>query len=332
MDEAAEVRRSSSATPSVSVVICAHAAERWDDLLRAIRSVGHQTYPALETIVVVDGNPRLLTRLQAERLPARIVENSGPPGLSRARGEGIATSSGDIIAFLDDDAAAAPEWLERLIQSYDADRVLGVGGAIDADWVGGRPRWFPPELDWVVGCSYRGLPTRTAPVRNMIGANMSFRRSVLERVGGFSAEFGRSGLVISGGRTAEETEFCIRAANAIPDGIFVYEPGARVLHRVPSERASAAYLLRRCFAEGRAKARVTRIAGARDGLSAETAYVLQILPGGILGGLREGFGGDVSGFRRAGAIAGGLITTVAGFVVASLASLMRTPTSDTDST
>jgi hypothetical protein len=77
---------------------------------------------------------------------------------------------------------------------------------------------------------------------------------------------------------------------------------------------------------------MTRIAGVRDGLSAETAYVLHTLPGGIVVGLREGFAGDVSGFRRAGAIVGGLITTVAGFVVAFLASLVRTPTSDAEST
>ena len=81
-------------------------------------------------------------------------------GISGARNSGIAAARGAIIAFLDDDAIAAPDWLEQLLAGYSSPNVLGVGGAIEPQWQGGRPRWFPPEFDWVVGCTYLGHAAR----------------------------------------------------------------------------------------------------------------------------------------------------------------------------
>lgn len=61
--------------------------------------------------------------------------------------------------------------------AYDAPRVMGVGGSIVPRWESARPGWMPRKLDWVVGGTYRGMPATTAPVRNLIGCNMSFRRA-----------------------------------------------------------------------------------------------------------------------------------------------------------
>jgi cellulose synthase/poly-beta-1,6-N-acetylglucosamine synthase-like glycosyltransferase len=108
---------------------------------------------------------------------------------------------------MDEDATAAPDWLERLTHGYDSDEVLGVGGTIDPLWLTGRPAWFPAEFDWVVGCTYRGLPETANRVRNLIGCNMSFRREVFQQVGGFRSGIGRIGLRPVG---CEETELCIR--------------------------------------------------------------------------------------------------------------------------
>ena len=94
------------------------------------------------------------------------------------------------------------------------------------DWTSGRPPWFPSEFDWVVGCTYRGMPTERARVRNVIGANMSFRRSVFAAAGGFALEMGRTGSYPLGN---DDTEFCIRAHRALPDQELVFEPRARVL-------------------------------------------------------------------------------------------------------
>src|SRR5207247_342118 len=102
-------------------------------------------------------------------------------------------------------------------------------------WESGRPRWFPPELDWVVGCSYRGMRTGRGPVRNFIGANMSFRREVLEDLHGFLTSLGRVGTAPLG---CEETEFCLRVSQRYPDGVLLYEPTAPVSHRVSRPRTA----------------------------------------------------------------------------------------------
>ena len=296
----------------VSVVICAYTDRRWDDLVAAVDSLASQTVAPLETLVVIDGNPELLRRAEAELQGARVLANELTPGLSGARNTGLAAAAGSIVAFLDDDATAAPDWVEHLTGPYADPDVLGVGGHIEPWWMGGRPSWFPEEFDWVVGCTYRGLPTTTAQLRNLIGANMSARRSVLCDTGGFRSELGRVGAGTTG---TEETELCIRASQRWPSGQWIYEPAARVRHRVPRDRASAGYFMRRCYNEGRSKSQVVESVGGRDGLSTERAYVIRTLLGGVLRNLGASVRRvDLVGFARAAAISVGLAATTTGFV------------------
>src|SRR5258708_23321976 len=118
------------AVPDISVVICAYTMARWSDLLAAVQSVRRQSTPPREIIVVVDHNAELLQRVR-RHLPSVIaVENSEPHGLSGARNSGIRVAKGEIIAFIDEDALAEPDWLERLLAGYSNPQVVGVGGAI----------------------------------------------------------------------------------------------------------------------------------------------------------------------------------------------------------
>jgi len=177
------------------VVVAAFADERWDDLVEAVESVRRQTHPPCEVLVVVDHNQGLLTRARAGLTGpgVRVVASTGVPGASGARNTGLATARGDVLAFLDDDAVASPEWLERLVRHLDDPSVLGVGGRLDALWAGRRPAWFPRQFDWVVGGSYLGMPTTVTAVRNVWTGSMAVRRDVLEEVGGFRDGSGGSG-------------------------------------------------------------------------------------------------------------------------------------------
>ena len=159
----------------VSVIICAYADARWDALRAAIQSLRDQTVRPSELIVVIDHNPPLFERARRAFEGARVAENQQARGLSGARNTGVALARGEVLAFLDDDACAAADWLERLLSGYSDASVIGVGGAIQPQWAAARPAWFPAEFDWVVGCTYRGMPVAQAPVRNLIGANMSLR-------------------------------------------------------------------------------------------------------------------------------------------------------------
>jgi hypothetical protein len=169
----------------------------------------------------------------------------------------------------------------------------------------------------VVGCSYRGLPAERAAVRNLIGANMSLRRAVFQVVGGFRSELGHVGKRPGGD---EETELCIRVRQHWPDSIMLYEPRARVRHQVPAERTTWRYFRIRCFAEGRAKARVARLVGAHAGLASERAYTSRTLPGGVLQAVADAWRqADATLLMRAGAIVAGLAITTTGYVLGTLA-------------
>jgi GT2 family glycosyltransferase len=296
---------------AVTVIVCSYTLRRWSLLERAITSLEDQTV-APERVVLVTDHCAPLERRARERFPdVTVVSNTGGRGLSEARNTGLAHAGSDVVAFLDDDAVAAPGWIAALCAGYTDEDVLGVGGQVDPDFEAGRPPWFPPEFDWVVGCSHSGLPGAPAPVRNFVGANMSFRRDVLDDLGGFRSELGRVGTVPVG---CEETELCIRAVER-NGGRLVYDPGARVRHTVPPERASWSYFRRRCFSEGRSKAVVASLRGSDRALSDERGYVLRTLPRGVVDALRDAI-------RRPGrsgaavAIAAGLGATTAGYLTA----------------
>jgi glycosyltransferase involved in cell wall biosynthesis len=294
---------------SVSVIICAYTLDRWDDLVRAVESVRDQTYPALETIVVIDGNEELKRRAEERIEGVAVLMNTHAPGLSGGRLTGGDHASGAILAFLDDDAIADDVWLEEMHAAYEDPKVLGAGGRVDPLWETERPAWFPAEFDWVIGCTYVGLPIDDGRIRSPIGANMSMWADVLRRTGTFAPELSRleRGKSVSG--TAEETEFCIRAANLYPGRYWVYRPRARVRHAVPAQRATWRFFLRRCRVEGDAKGYLTALAGTRDGLRSERAYVRSVLPRAVAREIAGALRGRTGGLRRAGAIIVGLAAT-----------------------
>jgi len=303
--------------PSVSVVICAYTDQRWDDVLAAVQSVRDQQLPAREIILVVDHNEPLRQRLTDALPGVRVVANDGPRGLSGGKNTGVALASGDVVAFLDDDAVAEKEWLAHLARGFHGPEVAGVGGLTLPLWETGRPAWFPEEFDWVVGCTFVGRSP--GAVRNLLGGNASFRREVFEQVGGFPQHIGRT----SGDPRplgCEETEFCIRISQRRPGSVFLFEPGAVIWHRAPAARERFSYFRSRCYAEGLSKALVTRSVGMSDGLSAERSYAAVTLRRGITRGIGQAVRGEAAGLARAGAIAVGLAATTAGFAVGTFRS------------
>ncbi|TLM72175.1 glycosyltransferase [Pseudarthrobacter sp. NamB4] len=296
----------------MSVVICSYTQERWDLLINVIDSVQDQTRCPQQLIVVVDHNVSLYKRLVATLRDVTLVESAGPKGLSGARNTGVSIATSDVVAFLDDDALAAPDWLERLADMYDDPDVLAVGGRVEPVWERGRPGYFGEELDWIVGCSHRGLPRIASQVRNVIGANMSFRLEVLRRVGGFSPVLGRQDAQPLG---CEETELCIRATSGELGSRIVYEPAALVFHHVPAHRGTLRYMLARSWSEGLSKAQVSHLVGQKRALRAERRYVRSVLPRVVLSGLYGwARGAEPQGIRRAGAVMAVLAVTSAGYV------------------
>jgi glycosyltransferase involved in cell wall biosynthesis len=337
-------------TPRISVVICAFTDKRWDDIDAAVESVRHQTLPAHEIILSVDHNPDLFVRLQAALPDVHVVENAEGRGLSGGKNTGVSYASGDVVAFLDDDAVASPQWLESFAAAYSDPDVVGVGGRTISLWPGSasareladqlvagkslqghdgdphlrgdpagafevgtgvRPRWFPDEFEWTVGGTYRGMVH--GPVRNVLGGNASFRREAFAVAGGFNSEIGRT-HASTRPLGCEETEFCIRLGQRMPGSIQLYESNAVIWHRVPVERTRFLYFRQRCYAEGLSKALVAQSVGSEAGLSNERAHAFKTLPLGAFRGVGDTFKGDLSGMGRASAITLGLGYTTVGYL------------------
>jgi glycosyltransferase involved in cell wall biosynthesis len=300
------------ASPSISVVICTHDEQRYDEVVAAVRSVERQTHPALETMVVVDHNRQLFERLGATfATGVTVLENGGPQGAPSSKNTGALIASGDIVAFLDDDAVAADDWLEEIAAAHRTHPgILGVGGWTEPAWERSQPAWFPIEFGWVVGASYRGLPPAGGDLRNTTGGNMSVDRRAYVEAGGFDVNLGKVGVRSE----PEDTELCIRIGNMHPGRQWIFWPGARIHHKVPQERESFRYFLTRCRYEGLGKAALTAIAGSRRGLSSERSYALRILSSGVALRLARGLRSrDSSFFAQALVLVVGLAVTTAGF-------------------
>ena len=294
---------------TLTVIVCAFTTDRWDDVRAAIDSLSRQTHRPEQVLLVIDHCPPLFERARGEFAGVQVLRSTGEKGLSGARNTGVRAATGDVVAFLDDDAVADREWAERLLAPYADPDIIGVGGCAQPSWDEPRPRWFPREFDWVVGCSYRGLPRIPAQVRNFIGANMSFRRDVLMRLDGFRPDLGRIGTRPLGG---EETELCIRAADAFGGSLLLYDPSAVVHHRVRAERGRWRYFRARCYAEGLSKAAVSRHAGAGQALASERTYLRRTIPSAFLRPLRRGAGHQ--GWATLPALVIGVLWTVAGYL------------------
>lgn len=291
--------------PTVSVIICAYSDDRWPQLKKAVASVEAQTSPPIEIIACIDHNEQLRRRSEeffgkerpAGAVPLIVLANKYDGRLGAARNTAAEFASGEVLAFLDDDAAAAADWLERLIAPYADERVGAVGGKPLPVFEVARPRWFPYEFDWVFGCAYRGLPLTCGPSRRLIGANMSARRAALREVGGFHTDH------------QDDMDMCQRIAYA--QRRVIYEPLAVVHHFVPAGRTTWHYFWKKCYSANHGKAEVFADMKEAASLGAELAFVRRALTMGVLTELRQVIQGDLYGLARVGA-------TIAGIAIAGL--------------
>ncbi|WP_436928888.1 glucosyl-dolichyl phosphate glucuronosyltransferase [Halosimplex halobium] len=240
----------------VSVVLCEHTMDRYDAVTEAARSVLDQTYEDVELVFVSDGNPEVYERFEAdfgdrENVATRC--NDANRGLLVSRNNGARAASGDVVAFLDDDAVAHPEWIERLVDAYEAHDALAVGGRMAPIWVDGPVDFLPAEFYFLIGATYRGFGEgrdTPAEVRNTNGSNLSFRREVFLDLGGFDDEIGgrKGDKNLQGG----ETEVCARLQAEYGEGVR-YVPDAEVGHKVYAYRTEPKWLLDRAFWQGYSK-------------------------------------------------------------------------------
>jgi GT2 family glycosyltransferase len=215
------------ALAAVSVIVCTR--ERPDDLARCLESLAGVRNGGHEVIVVDNAPATDRTAAVAARFDVHYVLESGQ-GLDRARNAGVHAATHDIVAFVDDDVVATPQWVESIAACFRDEKVGCATGLV-----------LPLELEtaaqeeFEIYCQHRRDFNQRIYSRNDvrssaagvvgIGANMAYRRRLLMEIGGFDVRLDAGTATQSGG----ETDMFARVLDA--GWLIVYEPAAQVWHR-----------------------------------------------------------------------------------------------------
>src|SRR6266545_40214 len=171
--------------PRVSVVICSHNGER--TLRHCLEGLCRLAYRDYEVIVVDDGSTDRTAAI-AQEYDCRLIRTRNR-GLGSARNTGLRAATGEIVAYLDDDACPDPHWLNYLAATFLRSEHAAVGG----------PDVAPPRDGLAAECIARvpGGPAHALlaghQARYLSGCNMAFRRECLEAIGGFDPRFRAAG-------------------------------------------------------------------------------------------------------------------------------------------
>ena len=170
-----------AALPRVSVVICTYNGEA--TLEETCAAVAELDYPDFEVLVVDDGSTDASADIAAEH-GFRVISTTNR-GLSSARNTGLQAASGEIIAYLDDDAAPDPHWLTYLGDTFARTSFAAVGG----------PNLPVPD-DGAVADAVAAAPGNPTHVlvsdreaEHIPGCNSAFRTDALRAIGGFDPRF-----------------------------------------------------------------------------------------------------------------------------------------------
>ncbi|TKX86630.1 glycosyltransferase family 2 protein [Halorubrum sp. SS5] len=237
----------------VSVVVCTYTLDMYEHFREAADSVLTQTHDDVELVVVVDGTPEVYDRVvedYGDREDTVIACNEENVGLLASRNRGAELASGDVVAFIDDDAVADEAWAERLARAYEEEDAIAAGGKMTPEWVAGKPSFLPEEFYWLIGVTHRGFADGPGEVRNTFGSNISFRADVFAELRGFDVDIGgrKGDKNLQGG----ETELCARMRGEYEQGVW-YDPEAEVAHKVFEYRTESFWLLDRAFWQGYSK-------------------------------------------------------------------------------
>ena len=220
-----------SVSQTVSVIICTQG--RTEQLAQCLRSLQNLSHPPQEIIVVDNLPSKDKTRQLVSQMSGIGYIPEPRPGLSVARNTGIRHSTGNIVAFTDDDVVVHPDWITRLQQSFQNHRVMAVTGLVlpaeletesqlifeglEIFSFGYRPKTF--DQKFFQATKHQGVPVW----RIGAGANMAFRRQVFELVGNFDDRLGAGASGCS-----EDSELFYRV---LAEGWTCrYEPTAVVYH------------------------------------------------------------------------------------------------------
>lgn len=267
--------------PRLSIIVTSYSMDRVEDLQELLESLRTQSYQRTEIIFVGERDAQLCNRVRiyAESHGVhnlRLFFNDGTPGISPARDLGARQARAELVAFIDDDAIAFPDWAEQLVASFSDETIVGITGPALPLWTDGTNGWFPEELYWIIGCTGWLQADGVRDVRNVWGMNMAFRRDAFTAVG-FSNDIGS----VQGRRLhGEEVELSLRVRRQTGRRI-VYNPSVKVMHKVHNRRLTARWIGKTSYWTGYTRRRLNGLSKgygiADDFLSIERSLLGRIV-------------------------------------------------------
>ena len=245
--------------PRFSVVIPTGDRHRY--LTLALADLAAQDFPhdRYEVVVVDDtdegSNRELVEQADAAAgVTIRYVRRVGPRGINASRNTGVRRSTGEIVAFVDDDCRFAPGWLSALDRGVDeAPRAECLGGPIAVSVEAPHPRWCGRDAFPITFLDH-GPENRWVDL--VFGANFSVRRAALDRIGLFDEEHALYG---------DEVEWMLRLRRH--GGLVRYVAGAGVTHTRFANDVTVRALLRSALLKGRRNAQFDREQGLEQPLA-----------------------------------------------------------------
>ena len=286
--------------PLISIIVPSYTMRRLGDIYELLRSVKDQTYPRIETVIVVERSMMLFNRLEEfarenDDMRLKIVFNDGEPGASAARNLGIKHARGEILAFVDDDVVLFPDWAHEMVKTYTDGSIIGVTGLSYPLWGSSPADWLPEELYWIISCTGWSRLEKVTDVRNIWLQNASFRREAFKSAGLIDLDLGPrdavqgfKGKEFKDGIISEEIELSMRVRKATGKRI-VCNPHVKIYHKVYDNRLKVDYIARWSYWTGFTKHKTKQLYPRYQTglLSQENELLRRILTGLIPDTLRR---------------------------------------------
>jgi len=241
----------------ISVAICTY--NRADLLRGAVESLCRQTLqPDYFEIIIVDNassdDARQVIEDLRVKFPGNKIEYIKEPrlGVGYARNTAYRAAHSVYVGYIDDDASAEPDWLEKALDLFNgaSHPPVCVGGPILPFYSSAKPPWFLDDYEtrsW--GSQIRVLCLGEA----FSGSNMIWRRDVLEAIGGFGESLGPKGDRLGIG---EDTAAFKRIWQNDPGCTLIYSPELRIGHWVPAYKMRVSYSFKRAFVTGQSEVKL----------------------------------------------------------------------------
>ncbi len=247
----------------IAAIICTHNRDSY--LGAAIDSLLQQQSDNYEILVIDNASSDRTREVVESRLGAPRLKYYYEPvlGLSVARNRGAEETNAPILAYLDDDAEASPQWLKVITQAYQENEKLAIaGGQVTLIWPEGitPPKWISPDMAGGLGAYDLGEEVVYIDNPNLTprGLNYSLRRTFLEEIGGFDPNLGRVGKNLLSNEELYMTELALKKGWQV-----AYLPDALVAHNVAPERTKPGWFLRRSWWQGVSECYREEVAGRK---------------------------------------------------------------------